>query len=93
MPLPPIPSFRPVGNPSAIVSAPNVRFMVLTDRMIRIEFSKENTFEDRPSQVFWYRDQPVPLFKNKTTDKVVEIETIIFTSSIKSGIPDLLPVI
>jgi alpha-glucosidase (family GH31 glycosyl hydrolase) len=75
MPLPPVPSFRPVAHPNAMVSAPNVRFTVLTDRIIRIEFSKENTFEDRPSQVFWFRDQPVPPFKKKTTDKVVEIET------------------
>jgi alpha-glucosidase (family GH31 glycosyl hydrolase) len=75
MPLPPVPFFKPVANPNAIVSAPNVHFTVLTDRIIRIEFSRENTFEDRPSQVFWFRDQPVPPFKNITTDKMVEIET------------------
>jgi alpha-glucosidase (family GH31 glycosyl hydrolase) len=75
MSLPPVPSFKPVANPGAIVQVPNVRFTILTDRIIRIEFSRENLFEDRPSQVFWYRDQPVPSFKNSTTDKVVEIET------------------
>jgi hypothetical protein len=75
MPLPPVPSFKPVANPTAIDSAPKVRITVLTDRIIRIAFSKENTFEDRPSQIFWYRDQPVPSFKNITTDKIVEIET------------------
>ncbi|HEU0293819.1 MAG TPA: TIM-barrel domain-containing protein [Anaerolineales bacterium] len=75
MPLPPVPSFKPVANPKAIVTAPNVRFTVLTDRMIRIEYSKENAFEDRASQVFWYREQPVPKFKKAVTDKSVEIET------------------
>ena len=75
MPLPPIPSFRPIANQAAIVTAPNVRFTVLTDRMIRIEYSKDNAFEDRPSQVFWYRDQPVPTFKQRITNRVVEIET------------------
>ena len=75
MSLPPVPSFKPVGNPGAIVRAPNVRFTVLTDRIIRIEYSKENSFEDRPSQVFWYREQPRPRFKKRITDKLVEIET------------------
>ena len=71
----PVPSFRPFANRKAIVAVPNVRFAVLTDRIIRIEYSNDNIFEDRPSQVFWYRDQPVPKFKKRITDKVVEIET------------------
>jgi alpha-glucosidase (family GH31 glycosyl hydrolase) len=75
MPLPPVPAFKPVVNPKAIVSAPNVRFTVLTDRIIRIEFSNDNIFENRPSQVFWYREQPVPRFKKSITSKVVEVET------------------
>src|SRR5688572_18893076 len=75
MPLPPVPSFKPIANQAALVTAPNVRFTVLTDRMIRIEYSKANAFEDRPSQVFWYRDQPVPNFKKRITNKVIEIET------------------
>src|SRR5687768_14844889 len=75
MPLPPIPAFKPVANSKAIITVPHVRFTVLTHRIIRIEFAKDNTFEDRTSQVFWYRDQPVPKFKKTITDKVVEIET------------------
>lgn len=75
MSLPPVPAFQPVANPKAIVSVPNVRFTVLTDRIIRIEFSRDNSFEDRPSQVFWYREQPLPRVRKTVTDKVVEIET------------------
>ena len=75
MSLPPVPNFRPVANAKAVVTVPNVRFTVLTDRIIRIEYSKENKFEDRPSQVFWYREQPVPEFKQTVIDKAVEIET------------------
>ena len=63
MPLPPVPSFKPVASPKAIVAVPNVRFTVLTDRIIRIEHSDDNIFEDRPSQVFWYREQATPRFK------------------------------
>jgi alpha-glucosidase (family GH31 glycosyl hydrolase) len=75
MPLPPVPAFKPLANAKAIVTAPNVRFTVLNDRIIRMEHNQDNTFEDRPSQVFWYREQPVPKFKKTVSDKVVEIET------------------
>lgn len=75
MPLPAVPSLKPIANQAALVTAPNVRFTVLTDRLIRMEYDKANVFEDRPSQVFWYRDQSVPTFEKKITKKVVEIET------------------
>jgi alpha-glucosidase (family GH31 glycosyl hydrolase) len=75
MPLPSVPNFKPVANAQAVIVAPNVRFTVLTDRIIRLEYSKENAFEDRASQVFWYRAQPVPEFRKTVTDKLVEIET------------------
>jgi alpha-glucosidase (family GH31 glycosyl hydrolase) len=75
MPLPPVPTFHPIAKPDAIVTAKNVRLTVLTDRLIRLEYSQDERFEDRPSQAFWYRDQPVPIFKKSVTDKSVEIET------------------
>ncbi len=34
-----------------------------------------NSFEDRPSQAFWHREQPVPNFQKIVTDFTVEIET------------------
>ena len=75
MPLPPVPTFHPIAKSDAIVTAKNVRFTVLTDRLIRLEYSKEDHFEDRPSQAFWHREQPVPSFKKIITDKTIEIET------------------
>jgi alpha-glucosidase (family GH31 glycosyl hydrolase) len=75
MPFPSLPTFHPVANPESVVTAKNVRFTVLTDRLIRMEYSKDNSFEDRPSQVFWYREQPVPHFKKIITDTTLEIET------------------
>ena len=75
MPFPPIPTLHPVANLNAVVIAQNVRFTVLTDRLIRLEYSKDDRFEDRPSQAFWYRDQPVPKFKQTMTNSSVEIET------------------
>jgi hypothetical protein len=75
MPLPPTPSFSPLASPDAMVTAKNVRFTVLTDRLIRLEYSRNNDFEDRPSQIFWHRSQPAPSFKKTITDKAIEIET------------------
>ena len=75
MPLPPVPTFHPIANPDAVVTAKNVRFTVLTDRLVRLESSKGGHFEDRPSQAFWYRDQPVPTFSTSVTEELIEIET------------------
>ena len=70
-----MPSFAPLPNPASIVHAPHVRFTVLTDRLIRLEYSPAEQFEDRPSQAFWFRQQPVPPFTSKVTEQSVEIET------------------
>ena len=75
MPLPPVPTFHPAANSNAVVTARNVRFTVLTDRLIRLEYSRDDRFEDRPSQAFLHRDQPIPSFKKLVTDSSVEIET------------------
>jgi alpha-glucosidase (family GH31 glycosyl hydrolase) len=67
--------FDPLPNPEAVITAPNVRFTVLADRLIRMEFSPSGEFEDRPSQAFWYRHQPVPVFDAIVNEQRVEIET------------------
>jgi putative sterol carrier protein len=67
--------FKPVANPDAIVTASNARFTVLTSRLIRMEYSPTETFEDRPSQAFWYREQPRPEMQVRRTAAEVQIET------------------
>jgi|GEM_PF-3543369 hypothetical protein len=65
-------SFRPVAKSAAVVCASQVRISVLTSRLIRVEYSPTDRFEDRPSQVFWYRDQPVPSFEvQRTPDRLI----------------------
>jgi alpha-glucosidase (family GH31 glycosyl hydrolase) len=65
-------SFRPIADPAVVVQAPTVRFSVLTSQLIRIEYSPTDQFEDRPSQVFWYRQQPVPAFTvQRTPDRLI----------------------
>jgi alpha-glucosidase (family GH31 glycosyl hydrolase) len=71
----PLPAFQPQADPEAVIIADRVRFSVLTDRLFRLEFSRTGQFEDRPSQVFWYRSQPVPVFSKIITKTSIEIET------------------
>lgn len=66
---------KPKADPKAIVFAPQVRFTVLTSRLIRMEFSQTDIFEDRPTQVFWFRELPVPAFQVKRSNGQVEIIT------------------
>ncbi len=67
--------FDPVANPSAVVSAGKARFTVLKSRLLRIEYDPFQQFEDRPSQVFWYRNQPVPIFRTWKEGDQFFIET------------------
>jgi alpha-glucosidase (family GH31 glycosyl hydrolase) len=70
-----MPDFAPLADPAAVVSGPHVRFTVLTDRLLRLEFSPIDRFEDNPSQAFWYRRQPVPQFQASVSDKAIRLET------------------
>jgi alpha-glucosidase (family GH31 glycosyl hydrolase) len=75
VPLPPVPTFHPIARADAVITGNRVRFTVLTDRIIRMEYSKGNRFEDRPSQAFWHREQPVPPFQQRVSESLIEIET------------------
>ncbi|HOG46518.1 MAG TPA: glycoside hydrolase family 31 protein [Anaerolineae bacterium] len=65
----------PVAESAAVVLAPQARFTVLTSRLIRIEHSPSGRFEDRASQAFWHRRQPLPAFEVQRTGRRLEIVT------------------
>lgn len=67
--------FQPVPDPAAVVLGPHVRFTVLASRLIRLEYSPHDQFEDRPSQAFWYRHQPLPEFTVSRSASQLEITT------------------
>src|SRR5512136_1787763 len=64
-----------IAHPEAVVRAPHVRFTMLTSRLIRMEYSPQDVFEDRPSQAFWYRRQPVPEIEVNPSPNQIEITT------------------
>ena len=63
------------SDKDATILAPGVRFSILTSSFFRLEFSPEDDFEDRPSQIFWNRNQPVPAFNVVKNENFIEIET------------------
>ncbi|MBE2223646.1 MAG: SCP2 sterol-binding domain-containing protein [Anaerolineae bacterium] len=79
--------FDPVANNEAVVQGETVRFTVLTSRLLRLEYSPTAVFENRPSQTFWYRNQPVPEFEcaveNGHFDKLSERRYTLTTSHLQ----------
>ena len=69
------PAFDPLPEPGAVIGGPQVRFTVLTSRLLRLEYSPSGRFEDRPGQVFWQRRLLVPQFKVCSSPDSIEIET------------------
>ena len=67
--------FEPVADPAAVVLGPAVRFTVLTPRLLRLEYNPSGQFEDRASQAFWYRRQPVPRFQVTRSPDEITITT------------------
>lgn len=66
---------EPAADPRAVVAVGNVRVSVLKAGIIRIEAHPEREFEDRPSQHFWNRRQPVPEFHVSERDGALMLET------------------
>lgn len=77
MPLPQRlrPVTRPVANPAAVVTGPNWRITVLTERLLRLEWSDSGEFEDRATQVVWNRDFPEARYELVRSGDGVELTT------------------
>ncbi len=63
------------ADPEAMVVHGRARFTILTERVIRLEYSPREQFEDRESQAFWYRQQAVPEFDVRQTAASLTILT------------------
>lgn len=79
-------TLSPVAAPDAVVTFGNARFTVLTERLLRLEYHPDRRFEDRASQAFWYREQPVPSYDVRYTgDDCLEIETAVLRLTYRAG--------
>ncbi|MCD4747165.1 MAG: glycoside hydrolase family 31 protein [Bacteroidales bacterium] len=68
-------NYNPKANSEAIVKADNVRFTILTPRVIRMEWSEDGNFVDNASLIFVNRQLPVPEYSTKKTDTLLLIKT------------------
>src|SRR5690606_35599141 len=66
---------QPEANAQAIVQGENFRFTVLTESLLRLEYSEDGVFEDRATQSIWNRRFPVPKFTVNRSEKMLEIAT------------------
>ncbi len=69
------PKENPKANPEAVVVAGNARFTVLTDRLVRMEWSENASFEDNATLAIVNRNLPVPEFTVRTDGAAVHIKT------------------
>lgn len=70
--------YNPVASPGSVVKTDQARFTVLTDGLIRMEWSDKNEFEDNASLVFVNRNLPVPVFSKEEIGGWLIIRTEIF---------------
>ena len=66
---------RPLADAAAVVRGDTFRFTVLADGLLRLEYSPDGVFEDRPSAFALFRDLPVPRFTVVDGPQHLEIVT------------------
>jgi hypothetical protein len=71
--------FDSTADVAAIITSGDVRFTVLTPRVVRMEWSQDGQFEDLASLVFVNRALPVPEFRKSEKGGWLEIRTTALT--------------
>lgn len=62
-------------NPNQIQKGQKYRITILTERLIRLEYNESGIFEDRPTNLIWYRSLPECKYMVKEDRNYLEIET------------------
>ena len=70
-----------------MVLCQNARFTILTENLIRMEYSADNCFEDRASQSVFYRNFPVVNFAVSRENGIITIETEGVAVTYREGAP------
>ena len=73
------------ADPRAVVQGDRYRFTVLADELLRLEYSEDGVFEDRPTQAVTNRRFPVPGYTVTESGDTLEIETKAFRLSYIKG--------
>lgn len=76
---------NPIADPAAVVEYGNARFTVLSDRLIRMEWSSDGAFEDRASLAIVNRNMPVPKYTSVLKGGILTIKTGKLTMTYRGG--------
>ncbi len=69
---------RAKANQNNIIQGEKYRFTVLSERLVRLEYSETGIFEDRPTELVWYRDMPAITYQKKEDSRYLMISTPYF---------------
>ena len=69
---------KAIANKENVVEGKNYRFTLLSDGLIRLEYSQSGVFQDKPTEQVWYRDMEKVNFEKKENDHMLEITTKYF---------------
>ncbi|MBQ9475493.1 MAG: hypothetical protein IJU69_04480 [Bacteroidales bacterium] len=76
---------NPVARQEATVVFGKARFTVLTERLVRMEWSETSSFEDRASLAIVNRNLPLPRFSSSVSGGVLTIKTSKLTLTYKGS--------
>lgn len=65
----------PIANEENVIKGNNYRITILTNRLIRIEYSNTNNFIDSPTQMVWFRDFSKVEYTYEKVDDKIHINT------------------
>ena len=68
-----------IADSKAIIKGKKYRITVLTERLMRLEYSEKGEFVDLETSIIKNRRFPVPDFKKNENDKILMIETRYFS--------------
>jgi len=84
-PYPMILDVEGAANPKNVIRFKHYRFTLLSDRLVRIEFSASDEFIDEPSQAIWHRNAPDVSFVKKQSTVALSIETAGLRITVSDG--------
>ncbi len=67
-----------ISKPQAVFKGQFYRITVLSDLLVRLEFSEEGYFEDRPTELVKFRNFPMPQMKIDQNERYLDITTKYF---------------
>ena len=67
-----------VSKPQAVFKGQFYRITILSDLLVRLEFSEEGYFEDRPTELVKFRNFPIPQMKVDQNERHLDITTKYF---------------